>query len=90
MSFRLMDSYPTTTLNQYTDCTYACSEYCLDIFQSINLKTALESKEKTASDLESKTKNMKADLAMKNKQIKELEKEVSHVKFYSESILISM
>lgn len=47
------------------------------MFQGENLQGKLQSKEKAASDLEVKNKTLKSDLTAKNKQMKELEKEVS-------------
>lgn len=49
----------------------------LAMFQDENLQGKLQSKEKAASDLEVKNKTLKSDLTRKNKQIKELEREVS-------------
>ena len=39
----------------------------------------LQSKEKTATDLDTKNKCLKSDVTSKNKQIKELEKEVGFI-----------
>ena len=48
-------------------------------YQDEALQGKLSTKEKAASDLETKNKSMKTDITAKNKQIKELEKEVCFI-----------
>ena len=55
-------------------------------FQMSILKQELETKSKTATDFEGKTKNLKSDLSSKSKQVKELEKEVNIFMFPSKIV----